>query len=396
VTYLDHAASTPMLPQALAAFAVAAARPGNASSLHGAGRAQRRVVEESREQVAASLCARPSEVIFTSGGTEADNLAIKGVYWGRRAQDPRRTRLVVSAIEHHGVLDPALWLADHEGAQVVLLPVDRDGIVDLDALRDDLSQHPDETALVSVMLANNEVGSVEPLAEVVRIAHEFGVPVHSDAVQAIGQLPVSFRDLGVDALSLSGHKFGGPVGVGALLACRELPLAAVLHGGGQERGVRSGTLDVPGIRALAVALTAALAGRQDHAARLTSLRDGIIAGVRSVAPDAQLRGPDPALRPAHRLPGNAHFTFPGCDGDSLLYLLDCAGVQVSTGSACQAGLTQPSHVLIALGLDEAEARGALRFSLGATSSPADVSALLDALPAAVKRARAAGLVGATP
>jgi cysteine desulfurase len=285
-------------------------------------------------------------------------------------------------------------LAGHEGAQVVLLPVDRDGVVDLDAVRAELAEHGPRTALVSVMLANNEVGTIEPIAEVARIAHQYAVPCHTDAVQAIGQIPVSFAQLGVDALTLTGHKFGGPVGVGALIARRDLPLEGIQHGGGQERGVRSGTLDMPAIRALAVALVAAVAAQSAHAARIGALRDEIIAGVRAALPDAVLRGPDPSRDPGARLPGNAHFTFPGTEGDSLLYLLDSAGVEASTGSACQAGLPEPSHVLIAMGLDEAVARGALRFSLGAASTGADVSALLAALPQAVGRARAAGLVSA--
>ncbi|GAB2472988.1 cysteine desulfurase family protein [Xylanimonas ulmi] len=390
--YLDHAATTPMSSDALAAFVAEAQRPGNASSLHAAGRGARRVVEESRESIACAVGARPSEVLFTSGGTEADNLAIKGLFWGRRAQDTRRTRVLVSAVEHHAVLDPAFWLAGHAGAEIVLLPVDRVGRVDLDALRADLAAHAAQTALVSVMWANNEVGALQPVREVVRIAHQYGVPVHTDAVQAVGQVEVDFAASGVDALTLTGHKLGGPIGVGALLARRDLPLEAVQHGGGQERGVRSGTLDVPAIRAFAVAVEQAVGEREARAAHLTALRDALVAGVREAAPDAVLRGPNPAEDPASRLPGNAHFTFPGAEGDSLLYLLDSAGVQASTGSACQAGVPQPSHVLIAMGVPEAEARGALRFSLGATSTPDDVAALLAALPAVVARAQAAGLV----
>jgi cysteine desulfurase len=393
--YLDHAATTPMSPAALEAFVAEAGRTGNASSLHAAGRAARRVVEESRESVAAALGARPSEVIFTAGGTESDNLAIKGIFWGRRTQDPRRRRVLVSAVEHHAVLDPAFWLAGHAGAEITLLGVDGKGRVDLDALRAELAENADDVALVSVMWANNEVGTVQPVQEVARIAHQHGVPVHTDAIQAVGQVEVDFAASGVDALTVTGHKIGGPVGVGALLARRDLPLEAVSHGGGQERGVRSGTLDVAAIRAFAVALTEAVAARPERAARLTGLRDTLIDGVRRVAPTAVLRGADPTGTTASgtpaRLPANAHFTFPGAEGDSLLYLLDSAGVQASTGSACQAGVPQPSHVLLAMGVEEADARGALRFSLGATSTEADVEALLAALPQVVDRARAAGL-----
>ncbi|WP_460707928.1 cysteine desulfurase family protein [Myceligenerans halotolerans] len=382
-----------MTSAALAAFVEHTRHTGNASSLHSAGRAARRTVEEARETVAEALGARPSEVIFTASGTEADNLAIKGMFWGRRAEDKRRTRILVSAVEHHAVLDPAFWLAGHTGAQVVLLPVDAEGRVDLDALRAELAEHASETALVSVMWANNEVGTVQPVRDVVRVARHHQIPVHVDAVQAVGQLPVHFADSGADAMTVSGHKLGGPAGVGALLARRDLPLDAVLHGGGQERGVRSGTLAVPAIASFAVAVRDAVAVRETHAARVAALRDLLVAQVRAVVPDAMLCGPDPQADPGGRLPGNAHFAFPGAEGDSLLYLLDSAGVQASTGSACQAGVPQPSHVLLAMGIPETAARGALRFSLGATSTRADVERLAAALPQVVERARAAGLVG---
>ena len=390
--YLDHAATTPLSPAAREAFVDELSRTGNPSSLHAAGRAARRTVEEARESVAAALGARPSEVVFTAGGTEADNLAVKGLFWGRRTTDPRRRRIVVSAVEHHAVLDPAFWMAEHAGAEIVLLPVDGDGRVDLAALRAEIAEHADEIALVSVMWANNEVGTIQPVAEVVQLARPHGIPVHSDAVQAVGQVPVDFAASGLDAMTVSGHKLGGPVGVGALVARRDAPLTPVLHGGGQERGVRSGTLDAPAIRAFGVAVAEAVAQREERAAHVAALRDALVAGVRERVPGAVLSGPEPA--PATRLPGNAHFTFPGAEGDSLLYLLDSAGVQASTGSACQAGVPQPSHVLLAMGVPEHDARGALRFSLGATSTPDDVARLLDALPAAVERARAAGLASA--
>ena len=388
--YLDHAATTPVLPEAAAVLVEHLSHPGNPSSLHASGRAARRVVEESRERLAAALGARPSEVLLTGGGTEADNLAVKGLYWARTAQDPARRRVLVSAVEHHAVLDPAFWLAEHAGAEIVLLPVDAEGRVRLDALAAELDAHAPETALVSVMWANNEVGTVQPVADVVALAHAHGVPVHADAVQAVGQVPVDFAASGLDALTVSGHKVGGPGGIGALLARRELALVPVQHGGGQERGVRSGSLDVPAIAAFAVAVERAVADREATAARVGALRDDLVARVRAAVPDAVLRGP---ADPADRLPANAHFTFPGCEGDSLLYLLDSAGVECSTGSACQAGVPQPSHVLLAMGVDEADARGALRFSLGRPSTTADVDALLAALPAAVQRARAAGLAG---
>ncbi|HEY8720236.1 cysteine desulfurase family protein [Pengzhenrongella sp.] len=391
--YLDHAATTPMRVAAIEAFTAELTRTGNPSSLHAAGRAARRTVEEAREQLAGALGARPSEVVLTAGGTEADNLAVKGMFWGRRAQDPARLRIVVSGVEHHAVLDPAFWMAGHAGAEIVLLPVDGDGRIDLDALAAELESSGDRIALVSVMWANNEVGTVQPIDDVVSLARRYGVPVHADAVQAVGQLPVDFAASGLDAMTVSAHKLGGPVGVGALLARRELALTPVQHGGGQERGVRSGTLDTAGARSFALALDAAVQARPREAVRLAGLRDDLIARVRAAVPDAVLRGPDPGRDPG-RLPANAHFTFPGCEGDSLLYLLDSAGVACSTGSACQAGVPQPSHVLLAMGVDEHTARGALRFSLGHTSTAADVDALLEVLPGVVERARSAGLASA--
>lgn len=393
--YLDHAATTPMSAAAIAAYTAQLAIPGNPSSLHASGRAARRVVEESRESIAASLGARPSEVILTAGGTEADNLAIKGLFWSRRTGHPERTRVVVSAVEHHAVLDPAFWLAEHAGAEIVLLPVDAAGRLDLDALAAELAAHADEIALVSVMWANNEVGTIEPVADVARLAHAYGVPVHSDAVQAVGRAHVSFAESGLDAMTVSAHKLGGPVGVGALVVGRTVGLVPVLHGGGQERGVRSGTLDAAGAHAFAAALADAVDVRDAETVRLAVLRDDLVKGVLERVPGATLHGPalDATASTGHpeRLPGNAHFTFAGCEGDSLLYLLDSAGVEASTGSACQAGVPQPSHVLLALGVAEPEARGALRFSLGATSTSDDVARVLEVLPGVVERARAAGL-----
>ncbi|MGN8247442.1 cysteine desulfurase family protein [Cellulomonas soli] len=388
--YLDHAATTPMLPAAQRVLVEHLARTGNPSSLHTAGRAARRVVEESRERVAASLGARPSEVVWTCGGTESDNLAVKGLFWARRAHDTSRRRLLVSAVEHHAVLDPAFWMAEHAGAELVLLPVDGDGVIELDALRAELEAHGDQAALLSVMWANNEVGSLQPLGEVVALARRHGVPVHADAVQAVGQVPVDFAASGLDALTVSGHKVGGPGGVGALLARRDLGLTPVLHGGGQERGVRSGTLDAALLASFAVAVEDAVAHQAEHAQHVAGLRDALVAGIRRAVPDAVLRGPADSAR---RLPANAHLTFPGCEGDSLLYLLDSAGVEVSTGSACQAGVPQPSHVLLAMGVDEDDARGALRLTFGRTSRATDVDRVLEVLPAAVDRARAAGLAG---
>jgi cysteine desulfurase len=393
-SYLDHAATTPLHPDAIAAMNAQYLLVGNANSLHGPGRAARRVVEESREALAAAFGARPSHVVFTGGGTEADNLAVKGLYWARHAEDPRRVRVVAAKIEHHAVLDAVHWLADHEGAEVTWLPVETDGSVCPESLEKALAADPETVALVTLMWANNEVGTVLPIAEHVEVAHRHGVPFHSDAIQAAGHLPVDFAASGLDAMTVTAHKLGGPIGVGALLLGRETRLTALQHGGGQERDVRSGTLDTPAIAGFAAAAAAAQAVQPEEYARLTGLRDRLIAGVLAAVPDAILSGPPLADRPdtaADRLPGIAHFCFPGCEGDSLLLLLDARGISCSTGSACSAGIAQPSHVLLAMGASEELARGSLRFSLGRTSTEADVDALLEALPAVVTRARAAGL-----
>jgi cysteine desulfurase len=394
--YLDHAATTPIHPRAAEALAAQLAVPGNASSLHAAGRRARRVVEESRESVAAAFGARPSEVVFTSGGTESDNLAVKGIFWARRAADPRRTRVLASAVEHHAVMDSAEWLAATEGARVTWLPVDASGRVDPATLRQALEDSPDEVALVSVMWANNEVGTVQPVAELAEIAHAYGVPLHTDAVQAVGQLPIDFAVSGVDAMTVTGHKFGGPIGAGVLLLGREIECVPVLHGGGQERDVRSGTLDVPAVAALAVAAEVAVKEQPARSERLRAMRDDLVVRVRAAVPEALLNG-ESSLDPSRRLPGNAHFSFAGCEGDALLMLLDARGIECSTGSACSAGVARPSHVLLAMGQDEARARASLRFTLGHTSEPADVDALVEAIGPVVERARAAaGMETALP
>ena len=394
MTYLDHAATTDVRPEVIALMAANLGATGNASSLHAAGRQARKLVEVAREQVASALDCLPSEVVFTSGGTEADNLAIKGLYWSRRNADSRRVRILASAVEHHAVLDPVQWLADFEGATVEWLPVDALGVVNVDALRASIERDPQSVALITVMWANNEVGTVQPMDEIVELAHQHGIPVHSDAVQAIGALPVSFKKSGLDAMTISGHKLGGPMGVGALLLKREHKPVPVLHGGGQEREIRSGTLSTHLIVGFGLAVSLACAAQAEHAAHLVSLRDELMAAVSGAVEGAHVRGAVDADaadgRIVRRLPGNAHFTFEGCEGDALLMLLDAAGVQVSTGSACTAGIPQPSHVLLAMGVPVSEAVGALRFSLGRTSTSADVQALAAALPAAVERARRAG------
>ena len=387
--YLDHGATTPMLPEAIEAMTAQMATVGNASSLHTSGRLGRRVVEESREAIAQAMGARPSEVLFTSGGTESDNLAVKGTFWARKDADPRRVRILVSTVEHHAVLDCVEFLEAHEGAKVTWLEVDQLGRVHPETVRTAIGTDPETVALVSVMWANNEVGTVQPIAEIAALCHEFDIPMHSDAVQAVGQVEVDFAASGLDLLSISGHKIGGPQGVGALLARRDATLVPLIHGGGQERQVRSGSLDVPAIRGFAVAMRHATANRATGAERLIALRDKLIRGAQDAGFGVQVSGDWEPGDGTRRLPGNAHLLVPGCDGDSLLYLLDAAGVQCSTGSACQAGVPQPSHVLLAMGMSEHKARGALRLTLGHTSTSADVDAFLAALPAAVERAQRA-------
>ncbi len=396
MTYLDHAATTPMHPVAVDAMSEAMLRTGNASSLHTSGRRARRAAEESREQIAAAVGARPSEVIFTTGGTEGDNLAVKGIYWARRRSDPSRNRVLISSVAPHAVLDTAEWLAQHEGAELRLLEVDEVGRIRPEALRAALAEAPDRNAVASVMWANNEVGTVNPIRELAAIAREFEVPLHTDAVQAVGVLPVDFAASGVAALTLTGHKLGGPYGAGALLLGRDVECIPLLHGGGQERDVRSGTLDVPALVGLSAALQEAVATAPRRSEQLAALRDELVRRVLAVVPDAVLNG-DPGTGIVEggpsRLPGNAHLSFPGCEGDSMIMLLDAQGVECSTGSACTAGVAQPSHVLLAMGAAEAIARGSLRFSLGHTSTGADVAEVLAVIGPVMERARRAGLAG---
>ena len=363
-----------MLPVAIETMTRHLTDVGNPSSLHASGRRARRVVEESRESIAQALNCRPGDVVFTSGGTESDNLALKGTYWSRREADPRRTRIISTAVEHHAVLDPVLWLAEEIGADVELLPVDARCRLDVDALREAIERDPASVALVSVMWANNEVGTLQPVDEVVALAAEHGIPVHTDAVQAVGSVPVDYSSSGVDLMTLTGHKVGGPFGVGALIVRRELEVTAMMHGGGQERDIRSGTLDPPAIAGFAAAVEAAVKAQPEHAERVAALRDRLVREVQRIVPDAIANG-----HPTERLPGNAHLRFPGCAGDSLLMLLDARDIECSTGSACSAGVAQPSHVLMAMGMPEEDALSSLRFSLGHTSTDADVDALLAAI-----------------
>lgn len=372
-----------MLPEVREAWVSASAIVGNPSSLHASGRAARRIVEESRESIAADLNARPSSIVFTSGGTEADNLAIKGLFWSARDRGVA-PRILSSAIEHHAVLDPVEWLAAHEGAEVVWAPVDRRGFVDPEWIATTIAHS--QFALATVMWANNEIGTVEPVHRIARICRESGVPFHTDAVQVLGQLPIDITSLGASAVTISSHKVGGPVGIGALIIDIAQAFTPVLHGGGQEREIRSGTLDSAAAAGFAAAVHVAVQGQAEHAARMRALQQDLITGIREAIPDAIFNGGDPDLR----LPGNVHFTFPGCEGDALLMLLDAAGIDCSTGSACTAGVPEPSHVLLATGVPDNLARSSLRFSLGRSSSDEDVSRIVAALPSAVDRAKRAG------
>ena len=392
--YLDHAATTPMLPEAIAAYAEAMSIVGNPSSIHSQGQDAKRRLEEARERVAASLGCDPIEVVFTSGGTESVNLAIKGLFWSRSGSSLSRSheevpagevstsstrskrRIVVPYGEHHATIDTVEWLEKYEGAIVEWVPIDTMGRIDLVALAGLVDAH-DDIALITLLWANNEVGTIQPVADVVRIAGD--IPVHVDAVAAYKHVPIDFRSSGLAAVSVSAHKVGGPIGIGALVLARSATVVPLIHGGGQQRDVRSGTQDAPAAIAFGVAAA-------HPTESLAPLRDRLIAGVRAAVPSAILRGD-----PVDRVDSNAHFTFPGCQGDSLLFLLDSAGVCVSTGSACSAGIPEASHVLLGMGLDDDVAAGAMRVTIGYTTTEADVDALLAALPDAVERASRAGL-----
>ncbi|MFF2276590.1 cysteine desulfurase family protein [Agromyces sp. NPDC058126] len=403
MVYLDHAATTPMLPEAIEALTSALAVVGNPASIHSAGQQAKRLLEESREQIAATLGADGIEIVFTGNGTEAVNLAIKGLWWQRRTDSvtgAARPRILVPAGEHHATIDAVEWLAVHEGAEIVELPIDEVGRLRLDVLADELARDAASVALVTMLWANNEVGTIQPVEEVARLTARAGVPLHIDAIAAYGQVPIAFhavrratdapRGAGLVALSVSAHKIGGPAGIGALVLDRTAAVEPLIHGGGQQRKVRSGTQDVAAAASFAAAARVAASRLGDDTARMSALRDRLVAGVAAAVPAARLSG-DVGPGASVRLPGNAHFSFPGCEGDSLLFLLDAAGVAVSTGSACQAGVPEPSHVLIAMGRSEADARGALRITIGHTSTDADVDAFLAALPAAHAQAARAGL-----
>ena len=397
--YLDHAATTDVLPAAIDAMVEQMRNGGNPSSLHAVGRDARATVEYARERIARAIGADPAEVIFTSGGTEADNLAVKGIYWKRREEDPQRTRILVSSIEHHAVEETCEWLEKAEGAQLEWIPVDEHGSVNPQTVRELIEKNPEDVALVTVMWANNEVGTVQPIPEIAAIAAEYGIPVHSDAVQAFGAVPIDFHASGVATLAISGHKLGGPMGIGALVATRAVQMTPVLHGGGQERSVRSGTIDAPAIAGFAEAAVHSVENLPEESARIAALRNELVAAISALIPQAHLSGENPLTEEypgQKRLPGNAHFTFENAEGDTLLFLLDMQGISSSTGSACNAGVTRPSHVLMAMGMNEDTARSAQRFTLGHSTTGADIARLIAALPAAYEQAAKAGLSSQLP
>jgi len=386
--YLDYQATSPMPEAIRAAYLEALGVLGNPSSIHRAGQQARAALEDARERIARLLDCEPIEVVLTSGGTEAINAALKGAVWAAQHRTPGApSRIAASPAEHHATLDALAWLQRVEGTEVVALRLDSEGIVDLDAYRATLEAGP--LTLVTTLLANNEIGSIQPVAEMAQIARSAGVPVHVDAIAAVGYIPVSFRDLGVEAMSVSAHKVGGPVGVGALVLSRQAPPWEALHHGGDQQRGRSGTLDVAGAIAFAAALELRDQLRRDHQGRLVELRERLIAGLTGAVPEVIVRGSR-----EHRLPGNVHITVPGCDGEVLLYLLDERGIQVSTGSACQAGVPEPSHVVLSLGVSERDARGALRLSLGYDTTQAEVDQTIAAFAEVWPRAVAAGVQGA--
>jgi len=364
-----------MSPAALSAMSEQLQQLGNPSSLHTHGRATRKTLEDAREVIAKKIDCLASEVIFTASGTEANNIALKGLFWNGKKTG--KNLVVISAIEHHAILDPAHWLHTHEGAEVVAVPITSDGVIDLDFLRNLVSERGSEIAVISIMHSNNETGVLQPINEIVAIAGD--VPVHIDAVQSFTKTALSYKNLGVTALTLSAHKIGGPLGIGALILRRAYEIPALLHGGGQEREIRSGTLNTPSIVAFATAVKDSY-----DAARVCELRDSFIAGVKRLIPDAYINGEKSA-----RLPGIVNVTFPGTQSDTLLLLLDSAHVSASTGSACSAGVHEASHVLLAMGHTEETAQSSLRFSFGATSTQGDVDFVLSVLPDVISRGRAA-------
>jgi cysteine desulfurase len=384
--YLDHAATSPIRASVLALYVATLSEIGNPASVHSFGQHSRQILEQAREEIAKAINCDRNEVIFTSGGTESDNLAIKGIYWDVNSKDPSKNVIISAAAEHHAVLDAINWLVDSQNAELYLIPSDDQGVLDIAALESYLEQNAARVALISVMWANNEIGVIHPISEITTLAKSYQIPVHSDAIAALGHIPVDFAESGLAAMTITGHKLGGPVGSGALILRRDQKLTPVNHGGGQERNLRSGTPDASSAAALALTITEAVSEQGELAARHKIMTERLIAGVKQISDDVVV-----SAEKAPRLPNNAHFRFPGCLGDSLLFLLDSDGVSISTGSACTAGVNGPSHVVLSLGASNDEAMGTLRITLGHSTKDQDIEAFLKALPKAYEGAKNAGL-----
>ena len=384
--YLDHAATSPIRASVLALYVATLSEIGNPASVHSFGQHSRQILEQAREEIAKAINCDRNEVFFTSGGTESDNLAIKGIYWDVNSKDPSKNVIISAAAEHHAVLDAINWLVDSQNAELYLIPSDDQGVLDIAALESYLEQNAARVALISVMWANNEIGVIHPISEITTLAKSYQIPVHSDAIAALGHIPVNFAESGLAAMTITGHKLGGPVGSGALILRRDQKLTPVNHGGGQERNLRSGTPDASSAAALALTITEAVSEQGELAARHKIMTERLIAGVKQIADDVVV-----SAEKAPRLPNNAHFRFPGCLGDSLLFLLDSDGVSISTGSACTAGVNGPSHVVLSLGASNDEAMGTLRITLGHSTKDQDIEAFLKALPKAYEGAKNAGL-----
>jgi len=380
VRYLDYAATTPVLDEVVEAMLpFLRGTFGNPSSVYGIGREAKKGLEEARERTAAAIGATPGEVVFTAGGTEADNLALKGGAFRARAMRGGGNHVITTAVEHHAVLHSAEWL-EKQGFRVTFLPVDAEGLVDLDALASALGP---ETVLVSVMLANNEVGTIQPVGEAVRLTRGRSRALfHTDAVQALGKAVMSVDELGVDMASFAAHKIGGPKGSGALYVRRKTPLEPILHGGGQERDLRSGTPNVAGIVAMGVAAEIAAGEVLEETVRLSALRDRLQEGIVGSIEGVKVNGAG-----APRVPGTVNVCIEGLEGESLLLMLDAKGVAASSGSACTSGSLEPSHVLMAMGVRPELAHGSLRLSLGRATTAEDVDYALEVLPPIVERLR---------
>lgn len=379
--FLDHAATTPIRKVAKEALDRALGAIGNPSSVHSHGQTTREILEQARDQVADAVDCDKSEVIFLSGGTEANNQAIKGMWWSRK---PGTKVIISAATEHKALLDPLDWVVKHEGAELIEIQVSKSGALDLNHLEQVLQERADEVALISLMWVNNETGVITDIQRVCELANRYQIPVHSDAVQAIGNIPVSFSKSGLTAMTISGHKLGSPIGIGALIVKRNAKPESLIHGGGQERGLRSGTMNYPLASSLASAITESVSEMNTRSVRLQEIRDWLEAEVRKIVPNVVV-----TAEKSNRISYNAHFIFPGVNNDALLFLLDQSGVSVSAGSACQAGVLGPSHVLVAMGYSDQDASSCLRVSLGHTTTWDDAKGFVEALEKAYPKALSA-------